>query len=305
MKWWGAGMDRINVYIDHFGGAPDASYAIRLRETLLRSGLPLRVTIFSDSPDPEDPSEEDPFWESFTMEHVAESLVVIPLVSPAYLSFVDEPLAFEFGKIIESPDRYLLPIVIESVGISRYPWLLRGKIYPESDALAALHEGGVERVFGDVVKTIENILAEREAKPDKLKGAAELVVAPAVFISHDHDDADFAELLKLKLEKEGLIGWLDSERLKVGQDWREEIDKGLEDALAVVVVMSPEARKSEYVTYEWAYAWGKGKKIFPVLLKETPMHPRLESLQYLDFTNRSARPWDEFIASIKKISDAI
>jgi hypothetical protein len=59
--------------------------------------------------------------------------------------------------------------------------------------------------------------------------------------------------------------------------------------------MTPEAKASEYVTYEWAFAWGAGIKVIPVLLKRTELHPRLESLQYLDFTNRTARPWDALI----------
>ena len=122
-----------------------------------------------------------------------------------------------------------------------------------------------------------------------------------VFISHDHDDADFAELLKLYLEKNKISGWIDSERLKIGQDWREEIDEGIKNSVAVIAIMTPEARKSEYVTYEWAFAWGKGIKIFPIMLKQTPLHPRLESLQYLDFTNRGTRPWDELIESIEKL----
>ena len=46
---------------------------------------------------------------------------------------------------------------------------------------------------------------------------------------------------------------------------------------------------------------GKGEKVFPIMLKQTQLHPRLESLQYLDFTNRAARPWDELINSIKAL----
>ena len=59
--------------------------------------------------------------------------------------------------------------------------------------------------------------------------------------------------------------------------------------------MTPAAKASEYVTYEWAFAWGAGIKVIPILLKETELHPRLETLQNLDFTNRNARPWDALI----------
>ncbi len=62
--------------------------------------------------------------------------------------------------------------------------------------------------------------------------------------------------------------------------------------------MSPEARSSEYVTYEWAFAYGIGLKIIPILYKDTKLHPRLEALQYLDFTSRTSRPWDALIEVI-------
>ena len=65
--------------------------------------------------------------------------------------------------------------------------------------------------------------------------------------------------------------------------------------------MSPEARKSEYVTYEWAFAWGNDIEILPIMLKQTALHPRLESLQYMDFTNRVTRPYDELITRIKEL----
>jgi hypothetical protein len=70
----------------------------------------------------------------------------------------------------------------------------------------------------------------------------------------------------------------------------------------LIVVVTPSAKASEYVTYEWAFAWGVGVKVIPVLLEPTPLHPRLEVLQYLDFSIRSARPWDKLLARLRDAS---
>ena len=78
-------------------------------------------------------------------------------------------------------------------------------------------------------------------------------------------------------------------------DWRVEIDDGIRNAAAVIAVMTPEARSSEYVTYEWAFAWGREIRVIPIMLRQTTMHPRLAALQYLDFTNRIARPWTRLV----------
>ncbi len=68
--------------------------------------------------------------------------------------------------------------------------------------------------------------------------------------------------------------------------------------------MSPKAKASEYVTYEWAFAWGAGIRVIPVLYKETILHPRLEALHHLNFTG-SVRPWNELINTLKKIAATI
>lgn len=121
------------------------------------------------------------------------------------------------------------------------------------------------------------------------------------FISHSRSDGDFAELLKLRLKEKKYGAWIDVDRLSPGVDWRQDIDDAVKRAAAVIAVMSVEARQSEYVTYEWAFAWGAGVKIIPIMLRETPMHPRLATLQYLDFTNRIARPWDRLFAVLDEI----
>ena len=124
-----------------------------------------------------------------------------------------------------------------------------------------------------------------------------------VFISYHHDDGDFAENLISRIEKAGFETWVDDARLHGGEDWRTEIDQAIKDAFALIVIMTPEARSSEYVTYEWAFAWGAGVKVIPVLNKDTKLHPRLEALQYLNFASRTVRPWDVLIDVVTKAAN--
>ena len=110
-----------------------------------------------------------------------------------------------------------------------------------------------------------------------------------VFISHSSGDSDFAELARLQLQQRGIEVWLDQGALHPGDDWRKGIDEGISFADALIVVLSPRSSTSLYVTFEWAYALGKGAKVIPVLLEPTKVHPRLEALHYLDFTNPKTR----------------
>ena len=124
------------------------------------------------------------------------------------------------------------------------------------------------------------------------------------FISYQNTDSDFAGYLMLQLERASIDTWMDKERLRPGYDWSEDIDKAIQDSFAMIVVMSPDARASEYVTYEWAYALGAGIRVIPVLLKDTLIHPRLAKIQYLKFTDPHVRPWDALIRELIEIRDS-
>ncbi len=112
-----------------------------------------------------------------------------------------------------------------------------------------------------------------------------------IFISYAREDFHFAELLKLKLQALEFNVWLDSGELKAGEDWQDGIERGLQESALILVVLSEGSIQSQYVTFEWAYAMGQGKAILPLKIKECSLHPRLESLHYLDFSKPTEQPW--------------
>lgn len=294
------------IYIDNFVGDDGEEFVKVLKERLygLRLDTPYKVFSFSDL-DPSSNEDADPDNELNTVRAIESADIVIPVVTAQFINYVTSKVESAYDEIINSTDRYFFPILLKATDWSNHEWLVRSQLTPrDAIPLYEISSNEQERTINELVQTIKSsiIKLSQEQQSVGIDGRAQKAQrSDIVFISHDHDDADFAELLKLKLEKEGIESWLDTERLKIGQDWREEIDQGIEDSAAVIAIMTPEARKSEYVTYEWAFAWGKGKKIFPLMLKQTQLHPRLESLQYLNFTNNPTRPWDELIAAIKEI----
>lgn len=126
---------------------------------------------------------------------------------------------------------------------------------------------------------------------------------PYVFISYENKDIDFAENLIGRLERAGFPAWIDNE-IGAGEEWRTEIDLAIRNALALVVIMTPEAKASEYVTYEWSFALGAHVKVIPVMLRSAKLHPRLAALQHLDFTNARSRPWDKLAKEVQAAAEA-
>jgi len=290
------------LYIDNTGDDGDKKFADELKRRLrsLYAVGNVEVRTFLDLPGP---PEDDINNELATVAAIDESDVVIPVISSTYIQFVTRRVEDSLRAIEDSSNRYLFPVILEEADWSNFDWIVRSSLLPrDSKPLSEKSSAEVSKVLEELVTGVKTVVQRvgvlASAATDSYPKEA-VASGTEVFISHDHDDADFAELLKLRLEKEGIVCWLDTERLKIGQDWREEIDRGIENSAAVIAIMTPEARKSEYVTYEWAFAWGKGKKLFPIMLKQTQLHPRLESLQYLNFTDHSARPWNELLSSLK------
>ena len=87
---------------------------------------------------------------------------------------------------------------------------------------------------------------------------------PHVFVSYAHKNADFVAELKKKLIEADIEPMIDTDFLHPGEDWRQEIDNAIRNSFALIAVMTPEAFKSQYVTYEWAFALGVGIKVSSV-----------------------------------------
>jgi hypothetical protein len=112
-----------------------------------------------------------------------------------------------------------------------------------------------------------------------------------IFVSYAREDRDFAGQVTRRLREFNRSPWQDQRNLRAGRNWQTSIDDALRDAEAIVVVLSPHATRSQYVAYEWAFALGAGVLVIPVLYKHTPLHPKLSTIEYVDFTERPGSPW--------------
>lgn len=124
-----------------------------------------------------------------------------------------------------------------------------------------------------------------------------------VFLSYSTKDHYFAELAEIKLTEAGITLWRDQGQLRAGHDWRTGIEIGITESIAVIVALSQNSANSSYVTFEWAYGLGKSKTIVPLRLEECQIHPRLETIQYLDFSLPGSLPWNMLIERIREIEN--
>lgn len=111
-----------------------------------------------------------------------------------------------------------------------------------------------------------------------------------IFISHQTTDVHLADLVKEKLKSAGFMPWVDHDDIRASQVWSQEIEDALSDSLAIIVIITPDMIKSDFITYEWSYSLGAKKPVIGVMMKNTDtndIHPQLRRLQHLNYVNRS------------------
>jgi hypothetical protein len=102
-----------------------------------------------------------------------------------------------------------------------------------------------------------------------------------IFISYSKKDIAFARTLRERLIAEGFDVWMDEREIAPSAAWWSEIELNIIAAGAVVVIMSPNAKASDWVEREILVAEDPEHRrpIFPVLLAGK-VWSRLANLQY-------------------------
>jgi len=109
-----------------------------------------------------------------------------------------------------------------------------------------------------------------------------------VFISHSTKDSAFArEKLRAYLESCGVGTWFSDVDTSPGVDWERKIRSALNNAQWYVVVLSPDAVRSDWVQAEvhWALEKRKGR-VIPAMIEDcdpADLHLKLLRIHYLDF----------------------
>lgn len=124
-----------------------------------------------------------------------------------------------------------------------------------------------------------------------------------IFLSYAHNIATNATSSLIdSLEELDFVVWTDR-KISSGEKWRDAIDNAIRECFAVIVVVTPKAVQSKYVTYEWAFAMGLDKPVFTVLIESTPIgdfHSKLEEIQYVDFTLGSeSQDFSELVENLR------
>jgi len=113
----------------------------------------------------------------------------------------------------------------------------------------------------------------------------------SIFISYSRKDIDFARQIVDALSENDLDTWIDWQSIPKGEDWKQEIDRGIEGAETFIFLMSPDSAKSEICNLEIAHALNNNKRIIPIVIRDTnpqDFHFEIRKKKYPEGTGFSA-----------------
>lgn len=111
-----------------------------------------------------------------------------------------------------------------------------------------------------------------------------------VFVSHSSKDKSIVDRIVSDLENRGISVWYDKSEIKAGDNIVEKVNEGLRDSKYFLIILSPNAIRSSWVTEETSFAVLqqialKGIFVIPILIEDCDIPPLLRPKRYVDFRN--------------------
>jgi WD40 repeat protein len=125
----------------------------------------------------------------------------------------------------------------------------------------------------------------------------------SLFISYSRRDIESARKLSEAFKGQDLDFWIDWEGIPPTVEWWEEIEKGIEEADIFLFLLSPDSAKSKVCRQEIEHAAKNGKRLVPVLVRETRSVESPDELRRLNWI--SLLESDDFNTGFGKLITAI
>jgi WD40 repeat protein len=108
-----------------------------------------------------------------------------------------------------------------------------------------------------------------------------------IFISYSRKDVNRAQEIVDALAVEELDTWIDWKSIPKGEDWEQEIYRGIEEADAFLFLISPDSIMSEMCNKEVIHAVRNNKRILPVVVRDTDISRFLQEMPRNEIAKRN------------------
>lgn len=189
--------------------------------------------------------------------------------------------------VVRNRKSHLYRVSSEMGGLSRSVKNATSAIYAPiiwmDRILGVIHVGttSVHDEFGEDELGLLEVFANMVASGLQADDEIPMTDLPYVFISYSRKDSEFVAQLDRDLRRRKMIVWYDK-HLSAGEEWPPQLATQIAEATAMVVVISPTAVESKFVSWEIATARKLGKSIYPLMYIPCDLPQEMRTLQYID-----------------------
>lgn len=124
-----------------------------------------------------------------------------------------------------------------------------------------------------------------------------------VFISYQRQQEELVIKISNYLKNNDIVPFIDQEKIRIGDNWRELLEKTIENSRAFIFILDKQILNSEVANWELKTAHQYGIPIFPIEVEEIELHAMFTD-KYGHY-NRMIFDDSDFQGSMKKIIDHI
>ena len=121
-----------------------------------------------------------------------------------------------------------------------------------------------------------------------------------IFVSYSRRDSDFVKTLVQRLERTHRV-WFDRHDIHGGEEWEKAITQGVQNSVAMIVVLSPDAIASDYVRFEYSTAIKEGTPIIPLLHRDCELPVKLAKYQAVK--HEDSNWFDQILTGLEGVAD--
>lgn len=151
----------------------------------------------------------------------------------------------------------------------------------------------------ELLDAIESVFEKRTIIRGEKKGTSS-----DIFISHSHEDDSKVTPICESLRAANFSVWVDTENVEPGTpSWKGAIQDAIDGCGCVVVLLSPNAKRSKWVVAELDYAEIQEKRIYPTIIEGTVKSAvpfGLTMSHWVDLQEDYEAAMDRLITSLKK-----
>ena len=154
--------------------------------------------------------------------------------------------------------------------------------------------------LADLLKEKDYILSEIHNRERFMRNS---MTPRNVFLCHASADKPFVRRVFADLSDSGFSPWLDEFEIKVGDSIVEKINDAMQDVGSIILFVSKESMRSDWVRREWSSTLArklknKNVRILPVLVEDCDMPSIIADIKYADFRRSYQSGLEELVNSL-------